>query len=345
MTNIKDVGNLARVSTASVSRYLEDPDKVTPELRKRIKDAVEKLNYSPSIIARGMRKQNTKFIALVVEDIASPAYAEMVNGAEQYASENNYSIVIINMKKDREKIFNEISSGNAFIGAIFNFQLYPEDEKYLINLQNKNFPFVITHSESLKNKYLSVSNNNYKATYDGTEFLIKNGHKKIAIVELNSFIDVVEARKKGFIDALNKNSINYDPTICFKTDLSIEGGFKVGEEIIKAINKFTAVFCFSDYVAIGLLKYLIKNNIKIPDDVSLLGFDDIEWTKVTSPALTTVHQRKRKLGYLSMDRLINFINKKDDSNLSIVLDSFVVERDSVKDINIIKKGYKNENST
>jgi len=336
MANINDVANLAKVSTASISRYLENPEKITPELRKRIKDAIEKLNYSPSIIARGMRKQNTKFIALVVEDIASPAYAEIVHGAEQYASENNYNIVIINMKKDRGKIFDEISSGNAFFGAIFYFQIYTDDEKYLINLVNRNFPFVITHSELLKNKYLSVSHNNYKAAYDGTEFLIKKGHKKIAIVELSSFVDVVEARKKGFIDALNDNSINYDPSICFKADLSIEGGFKTGEDILKEINKFSAIFCFSDYVAIGLLKYLIKNNVKVPDDISLLGFDDIEWTKITSPALTTVHQRKRKLGYLSMDRLITSINKKDDSNLSIILDSFVVERDSIKDINIIK---------
>ena len=260
MPNIKDVANLAQVSTASVSRYLKNPEMIKKELRIRVKDAIDKLDYKPSIIARSMRKQNSRFIALVAEDISSPAYAEIIHGAEQYANEKNYRLVVISIEdEDKWKVLNDISTGNAFAGAVLCQQMTMEDERFLINLKQRNFPFVITHSETLKDKYLSVSNNNYKAAYDGTEYIIKKGHERIALVEIDSFIEIVNARKQGYIDCLKANSINYDPSICFKTDLSINGGQEVGKKVLNS-KDLSAVFCLSDYIAIGLLKY-IKNTI------------------------------------------------------------------------------------
>lgn len=333
MANIKDVANLALVSIASVSRYLKDPESVGTKIGARIKDSMEKLNYTPSIIAQSMRNQKTRNVCLIVEDITSPAYSEIVHGAEKCANEHNYNMVIINIKnKNKNTIYNDILSGRKYVGLVLSYYIVPEDEIFLIKLKEKKIPFVLNHSELFKDKYNSIVNNNYKGGYEGTKHLIEKGHKKIALLEINSFRDIVEARKKGYIDALSDHFIRYNPSFSYVTDLSIEGGMNIGKKILKDVKKYTAIFCLSDYIAIGLLKCFIKSKIKVPDEISLLGFDDIEWAKVITPSLSTVHQRKRKLGYLSMERIISFLESGETKNSSVVLDTYVVERETVKSV-------------
>lgn len=334
MANIKDVAKLAEVSTASVSRYLNVPEKLKQATRIRIQEAIKILSYRPSIIAQSMRSQSSRYIAMILEDVSNPFYAEILHGAEQCARENNYNIVVINVSKDKkkEKVYYDILFRRGFVGVIYCFSMDESDEKILKTLKRRGVPLVLVDNELFKNKYTCINTDNYKAAYNGTKYLIDKGHKRIALVCFNKFYDQVNLRKKGYIDALLDNSIEYNPSFVYETDLSMDGGMKIAGEVSKEINKYTAIFCISDYVAIGMLKYFNKNNIRIPEDISILGFDDIEWTKIVTPALTTIHQKKKKLGYLSVEKVISFLEKKHNKNLLIELDTFIVERESVRSI-------------
>ena len=142
--------------------------------------------------------------------------------------------------------------------------------------------------------------------------------------------------KKGYLDALEKNSIKYDPSWIYESDLSIKGGQKVAEKITKDIEEYTAIFCLSDFIALGMLNYFYEHNVMIPKDISLIGFDDISYTEISVPPLTTIHQKKKKLGYLAVDKLISCLNENRKCRINIGLDTYLVERKSVRDLNKIK---------
>jgi len=334
VSNIKDVAKLAKVSIASVSRYLNSPEIVKPSTRMRIQEAIKALNYRPSIIAQSMRNQATKYIAMILEDMSNPFYTEVLNGAEHRALESGYNIVVLNTNKDVKKknYYYDIIFRRGFIGVIYCLTMYKEDEKILKNLKMKDIHFVLIQNELFKNKHTCVNTDNFKAAYDGTNYLISSGHKDIAIVGFNSFYDQVDSRRGGYTKALSENSIKYDPSIVFDTELSIDGGIEIAKEIIKLKNEITAIFCLSDLIAIGVIKYFNSKNIRIPEDISILGFDDIEWSKVMEPGLTTIHQRKKTLGYNAVGAIISSINSSKLQD-SIILDTYIVKRETVKEKN------------
>jgi DNA-binding LacI/PurR family transcriptional regulator len=334
MSNIKDVAKLAGVSIASISRYLNRPEIVSPATRKKIQEAIMQLNFRPSAIAQSMRNQSSKYIALVLEEISNPFYTEVLNGAEECALKNGYSIVVLNINKDLNKkmLYNDIIFRRGFVGVIYCFSMVESDEKILNNLKRKSIYFALIENEMFKDKFLCINTNNYKAGYDGTEYLVKKGHKKIAFVGFNSFSDQVNMRKKGYFDALEKYSIKNDPALIYETGLSFDGGFKIAELLKRSINDYTAIFCCSDIIAIGIIKYFHKNGIKVPADVSIMGFDDIEWSKIIEPELTTIHQHKQELGYKAVEKIILSIDKNQKQG-SVILDAEIVERESIRDIN------------
>ena len=334
MSDIIDVAKLAKVSTATVSRYLNTPEIVKQSTRRRIQEAINELGYSPSPIAQSMRSQATRYIAIVLEDMSNPFYTEVLNGAEYSALKNGYNIVVLNINREKEKrnYYFDIIRRRGFIGVIYCFTMYEEDEKILSRLKGEGVHFALIENELFKDRYICINTNNYNGGYQAGEYLIQNGHRDIAVIGASSFHDQMNSRKEGFIDSMKDHSIDYDPDLIFDTPLNIDGGIKIGEEIYKNINKLTAVFCFSDIISIGLMRFLKSKNINIPDDVSILSFDDIEWAKIVTPPLTTIHQRKRKLGLEAVESVIRSI--KGDSKLeSIILDTYIVERETVKNIN------------
>ncbi|MCL5072032.1 MAG: LacI family transcriptional regulator [Actinobacteria bacterium] len=333
MSNIKDVAKLAGVSIASVSRYLNHPEIVKPATRKDIQEAIVQLSFRPSVIAQSMRNQSSRYIALVLEEISNPFYTEVLNGAEECALKNGYSIVVLNINKDLNKkmLYNDIVFRRGFVGVIYCFSMVESDEKMLNNLKKKDIHFALIENEMFRDRFLCINTNNYKAGFDGTKYLIGKGHKKIAFIGFNRFSDQINMRKKGYLDALEKYSLKGDPALIYETDLSVDGGFKIAEMLKKNINDYTAIFCCSDTIAIGVIKYFHKNGIKVPLDISILGFDDIEWSKIVEPELTTVHQHKQELGYKAVEKIISLIDKNKKQK-SIILDAEIVERESVRDI-------------
>ncbi|MCL5986352.1 MAG: LacI family transcriptional regulator [Actinobacteria bacterium] len=335
MVNIKDVAKKANVSTASVSRYLNNPELLKEITKEKIKDAVKGLNYRPSLIAQGMRKQTSTYILLVLEDIVNPFYTKVLNGAQQLAADEGYHLVVLDEERCKEKnFFSDILLSGGFTGVIYCMSMNENDGEILKELKKAGIPIVLIDNELFKKNFTSINTNNHGAAYRGTKYLIEKGHKNIALVCFNKFHDQVEERVRGYKDALHDNFIMYNPSNIYTTDLSVKGGEAVAKKILEELKlkRYTAIFAVSDAIAIGIMKYFNRNNVNIPDEISILGFDDISWCEIVTPSLTTIHQKSTKLGSLAVKKLIDMIEKRQKKEVLIELDTFIVERESVKDL-------------
>jgi len=335
--SIKDIAKLSNVGVTTVSRYLNTPDLVKPYTRDKIKKVIEEVGYYPSGIARGMRNRKTKNLVIFLETIESPFYTDVLFGAEQCAVEKGYNLFIYNYNRDKNKkeFCKDILFNRNYDGVVFCCDVDQNDEALFKRLLDNGIEIVFINAEIFKDKFNSVCTNNYQAAFDGTQYLIDKGHRKIALVSSNVIKFVFDLRIQGFKDALKQNYIDINDSSIYKSDLSINGGYTAAQEISKQLKKYSAIFCLSDFIALGIINYFNDNNIKVPDDISLLGFDDIAFAKITYPPLTTIHQKKKKLGYLAVEKLVSLLNKELKGNISIILDTYLVERKSVKDIKVV----------
>jgi len=202
-------------------------------------------------------------------------------------------------------------------------------------LKANNIPVVLIDNELFKGEFTTINTDNLKAAYTGTKYLISKGHNNIALVCFTKFHDQVAKRIQGHQQALEESSLEYSNDNVYETELSLTGGMRIAERLAKEvkIKKYTAIFAISDLIAIGIIKHFVNNGITIPGEVSILGFDDISWSEITIPSLTTVHQRLSRLGYLAVRQLVYSLKRPNTKCSLIELSAHIVERDSVRAIN------------
>lgn len=331
--SIKDVAKEAGVSIATVSRVLNDVDVVNEETKKKVMDAIKKLDYRPNIVARSLKTQRTRTIGIVIPDISSQFYPEVVRGAEDVSNIYNYNVILCNTDLDieKEKEYIRVLKEKMVDGVIYmSTSLAPE---IISLLQNLKLPTVLVETSEkagTETEFCSVTIDNEKAAYEAVEYLIKKGNKKIAFIGVNPKMANASAlRYDGYKKALEENGMEINE------DLVQFGGLKAidGSDGIAAIlkkTKFDAVFCAGDEVAMGAINTLRDNNIKVPDDVDVIGFDNTYTSSLFYPKLTTVEQPTYDMGSVGMRMLIKIINKKELDQKKYVLPYTLIERDSCK---------------
>lgn len=331
--SIKDVAKEAGVSIATVSRVLNDVDVVNEETKKKVMDAIKKLDYRPNIVARSLKTQKTRTIGIVIPDISSQFYPEIVRGAEDVSNIYNYNVILCNTDLDieKEKEYIRVLKEKMVDGVIYmSTSLAPE---IITLLQDLKLPTVLVETsekEGTETEFCSVTIDNEKAAYEAVDYLIKKGNKKIAFIGVNPKMANASAlRFDGYKKALEENGMELNE------DLVQFGGLKAidGSDGIAAIlkkTKFDAVFCAGDEVAMGAINTLRDNNISVPDDVDVVGFDNIYTSSLFYPKLTTVEQPTYDMGSVGMRMLIKIINKKELEQKKYVLPYTLIERDSCK---------------
>ncbi|KHD35766.1 catabolite control protein A [Clostridium acetobutylicum] len=331
--SIKDVAREARVSIATVSRVLNNVDVVNEETKKKVMEAIKKLDYRPNIVARSLKTQRTRTIGIVIPDISSQFYPEIVRGAEDVSNIYNYNVILCNTDLDisKEKDYIRVLKEKMVDGVIYmSNSLAPEILQLLRDLK---IPTVLveTRESEDENAFPSVTIDNAKAAYDAVNYLIKKGNNKIAYVGVNPKLKnnaraiIYEGYKKALLDnniPLNENLIQF-------------GGLKAidGTDGINAIikkEKIDAVFCACDEIAMGAINALRENGIDVPKDVDVVGFDNIYTSSIFYPKLTTIEQPTYDMGSVGMRMLIKIINKAEPECLHYVLDYNIIERDSCK---------------
>jgi len=333
MVNINDVAKKAGVSKGTVSRFLNDKPYVKRETRASIVKAIKELNYYPSKIAVSLKKKKTNMIGLIVADIANPVAAEFSKIIADYLNIIDYKLMLMN-NRNNESIDSCIDSlmesrVDGIIATAINIS-----EEHLKLLKKINFPFVFLGS-GISNSGLSmVLDDDYRGSYLITEYLIKLGHKKIAHITGDKLGgEVTINRHKGFTDALKKHGIVYKKEYVSESDYSTSGGYNAAIKIISLKSKPTAIFCVNDYSAYGAMDAVISKGLKVPEDISIVGYDNISISSNKLINLTTVDLPKYKMAKKAVEILIFKIkNRENDKGFKSVIAPKLVIRESAKQI-------------
>lgn len=328
--SIKDVAKEAGVSIATVSRVLNDVDVVNEETKKKVQEAIKKLGYRPNIVARSLKTQKSRTIGIIIPDISNQFYPEIVRGAEDVANIYDYNIILCNTDLDpeKEKEYLRVLKEKMVDGAIYmSNSLEPETIELVKSLE---LPIVLVETTDKNNTFPSVTIDNEEAAFEGTEYLIKKGNKRIAYIGIHE--DAVHAaayRFSGYKQALSKNNIALNENILYFAGLKAADGYDAINEILKK-EKIDAVFCASDELAMGAINALREKGVNVPEEVDVIGFDDIYSASIFYPKLTTVAQPMYDMGSVGMRMLIKFIDKIELPQEKFVLPHQIVERDSCK---------------
>lgn len=337
---IKDVAKHSGVSIASVSYVLNGKEsRVSPETLKKIHNSIKILNYIPNFSARSLVNKTSKLIGVMIPQteahkqllLENPFYSEVISGIESQLRECGYHL-ILSGTVDGQSYLNlsqERNLDGVIIMGIYSEQLYEEFKQIKI-------PIVLVDSYINDNYFRKIGIDDEYGGYLATKHLIDSGHRNIALVTGKIRADgVVEKRFLGYKRALKEASIFYNPDHVFEHSVSYSFGLEAGQLIVKRFPEITAAFTSSDMMALGLIKGIQDSGKTVPDDISIIGFDDISISKMFIPGLTTIKQDINLKGVKAAQLLIELIegNNKGQDEPELILPLKVVERQTVKKIN------------
>ncbi len=327
---IRDVAREARVSIATVSRVLNGSERVSEETRKRVVKAIRKLGYKPLKMNNPMMSSKVKVIGILVPDIFAYHYSDITEGAAEYLCQNGYEPFVYMFHR---KLESEIMAIDYFFMSKVNGLIVctsREDDRYLKVVEETAIPVVTIDRENMDFRFDSVNIDNYKAGKMVAEYLFSKGHRRAVHITGDMSIYSVRERAKGFVKKAKRLGMNVEV---------IEGSFEVGhayklmrKRIEEGID-FSAVFASADILAVEVIKALSNAGLKVPDDVSVMGFDDAYYSKYTIPALTTVRQPRFEMGFTAAQLLLSRMNASSHVvTRKMILPVEIVERESVKSI-------------
>lgn len=321
MVTREDVARLAGVSKTTVSRVLNKNGYVSEDNRNRIEQAIKELGYSPNLIARSLKTNESRQILFFVHEILNPFFMEVYRGMEDCCEENGYTIVL------SRKFDPRIVRQRRYDGIILSYAS-PELEKEYLEL---GLPVVVTDYSGKPLKLPAVGINIKAGAEKAARHLIENGHKKIAFLAFSDNLE--DQRFSGFCSSLEKAGIDAKSALvgcAAEKDNGFASGYHAARQLLDKTRDFSAVLAFNDTLAIGAIAAFSEQNIRLPQDVSIVGFDDILQSGFSTPKLTTVRLPKYEQGYESARLLINLIQGKNVD--SVLLETDLIIRDSVRKI-------------
>lgn len=340
---IKEIAKLANLSTATVSYALNNKDSdINEATKKRILQIANEMNYQPNLRAKGLKTNKYITIGVIVEDFQSFFVPSVVNGICACAEEHNYNVLLENLRMDSKIPYYSGSDLRKYksnisrvIGNIINMDVdgiiyvsaYYKDIGEIVKDTDK--PMVLNYCYSSNKPHYSVHYNDAGGAYKATKYLIDNGHKDIAIMAGYVNTDPTLERLKGYCKALEESNITFNPEYIKFTDWSLESAYKSSLEVFSSDNLPTAIFSMSDLMSIGVIKAAREKNLRVPEDISVVGFDNSEYCNYISPGLTSVKLPLYDIGYQSAQMLIQVINGAYNEGEVKRLECCLVERNSV----------------
>ena len=325
---IKDVAREAGISYSTVSRVVNNKEYVKPATRQRVLEAMEKLGYQANLQARSLAGGRTNVVGLLVHDIASPYTGELIRGIDDVLAANDYELMVYttHRRKNQEPKFVATMARGLTEGLLIVLPV--QAEKYIENLRERNFPYVLIDQNSEDSQAPSVTSANRQGACDAVEHLIGLGHRRIGVI--TGWMDIAGARDRlaGYKLALAKHNIPFDPDLVIEGDFTPPSGY-IGTEKLLNLNKPpTAIFPSNDDAAAGALDAIKNGGLRVPEDISVIGFDDVPMAANLSPKLTTVRQPIEEVGKIATQMLLNIINNPELEREHIVLPTKLIIRES-----------------
>jgi LacI family transcriptional regulator len=325
---MRDVARLVGVSAQTVSAVINDKPGITIETRGRVRQAIEQLGYHPYSIARSLRTRQTRTLALIVSDIANPSFATMASAAEDYAHQFGFSVIVYNTHDDPEREKNCIRTVTQrwIDGAMF---VSAEDQLTSASaFENASFPTVAIDRIPEQYGGFSVTLNNVEAGRIAAEHLLELGHTRITHISGPLKLRLVKERMAGFTQAINARGLAPMPWPAQEGDWTCESGYRAMLRILQTSPRPTAVFAANDRMAIGAFAACYEAGLCVPDDISIVGLDDIEVAAFQTPPLTTIRQPFVEFGTLAVRLLLEVIEMSQPSQPRIVIEPVLIERRS-----------------
>ena len=333
---IKDVTELAEVHPSTVSRVINDDSRISEKTKNKVLLIIKKLGYTPNAIARGLKTKRTHTLGMLIPDITNPFFAEIARGVEDAANANGFNIILCNTddKLKKERIYLEILKGKRVDGLILGTAHIKD--KSILGLERKKFPYILVSRNIEKLNKNCIIVDDIEGGIIATEYLIKLGHRRIAHITGPLKTRSALNRLKGYKLALKKYEIKYRDKLVEEGDFKIKGGYQVMKRFLKLTESPTAIFAANDLLALGAMQAIQKKNFHIPEDFSVVGFNDIKLASFIYPALTTIRQPMLEMGELAVKMLLRIIEEGEFNQRKIVLKSKLIIRESCKKINKIK---------
>lgn len=323
-STIKDVAKEANVSVMTVSRVINNKGYISENTRNKVQEAIKKLNYSPNLGARNLVLKKTNFLGLVVPDISNPFFGDLVKAAENIAKNRGYSLLLGDSDGDVES---EIEYIEAFKGRMCEaiILVAPRTEDKILKELNKKIPLVLVDRNIDDETITQVVLDNSEGARAAVKHLIDLGHKRIAFIMGPNNVPNSHKRKIGYLDVLKENGIEYDPDLEYQGEFKIETGKEAFKKFIQLDNPPTAIFNSNDLIAFGFVIAAREAGYSIPNDFSVVGFDDIFLSSLMDPPLTTVKYPFVEMGIRAINMLLDSFdnthkekfNKKLEHNLII----------------------------
>jgi LacI family purine nucleotide synthesis repressor len=333
MATIKDVARLAGVSTTTVSHVINKTRFVAEATQEKVMAAVDELNYAPSAVARSLKCNSTRTIGMLVTQSTNLFFSEVIDGVESYCYRQGYTLILCNTggiyEKQRDYI--RMLAEKRVDGMLVMCSDLTEELLQMLE-KHSDIPKVIMDWGPESSQADKIIDNSEEGGYLATKYLISKGHTDIACLSGHYEKAVCKERIIGFNRALAEAGIE------MKDDRILEGNFECDTAVIAANriaameDRPTAVFCFNDTMALGLISRLQQLGVRVPEDISVIGYDNIELAEYFSPPLTTIHQPKRRVGKNAFEILLERIKDKGHEKRIFEMHPEIIERHSVKDI-------------
>ncbi len=326
---INDVAKKAGVSIATVSRIINGLPGYTAETRQTVLDTIQEIGYKPNAIARGLVNKHTNTIGVLLPSISSRLASVLLEGIENTAHHLDYSTIICNTERDGNRTIEYLNvlSEKQVDGIIITSEwLKDVYEEALVAMK---IPVVLVLTVSSHSQIPYIKLDDKQAAYQATKYLIERGHKEIGMIS-GSEDDKIAGlpRIEGYKQAMADNGLTISEDRIVYGDFAYKSGIMCMEELYRKLPDLSAVFAASDEMAVGALTYAYKKGIKVPDTLSVIGYDDTQDAEMAIPPLTTVHQPVYEMG----QRAVEMLFSSKETAESVIMPHHIVERDSVRRI-------------
>ncbi|WP_346026423.1 LacI family DNA-binding transcriptional regulator [Beduinella massiliensis] len=317
---IKDVAQKANVALSTVSRVVNNSGYVKQQTRDKVNSVIRELGYSPNAIARNLHTSRTQQIGVVVSDITNPYFSNLVKAISEVLNGTGYgmNVCITNESIAMEKASLEMLAENRVSGLIVTPIVETDsinNRDTLCSLSAKGFPIILVDNEVPGFSSEGVFYDNYTGAYDATKLLLQKGHRRIAIIHGSLFYKTEYDRLNGYLDAHKEANITPVSSLQFETNDGINGTMAIMPQLLSPKKKnATAIFCCSNTHTIGCLKFLRQNGLRIPEDIAVIGSDEIDPYEMWAQNVSVVSQPTDELGRIATHTLLTRIRKEQNGN-------------------------------
>jgi len=328
--NLKKVAEKAGVSIATVSRVINNSPSVNPQTRARIQKIIKDLNYSPNRVAKRLRNRNvsSKLLGVLIPDIQNPFYVEVLRGIEDVAYLHEYALIVCNFSQDevKEKMYLDLMRSESVDGLIT--APTSEEDQQVIELARSGLPMVCVDRDLVGIDVDSVLVDNRKGAYLAVDYLAKKGYTRIAYISGIPKIPSSRDREKGYRDALRDNHIPFKESLVKYGDSRHESGVKLCAELLDLEQPPDAIFAGNNLITLGALETIHTRGLKIPEEIAVVGFDDMYWSISLNPPLTAVRQPAYNIGKCAAEQLISRIDSPGRPTSQMILKTELMVRNS-----------------